>query len=439
MRAVAYVRVSTARQAEEGLSLEAQQRRVEAHIEGRGWKLVAPTFVERGVSGRRDDRPELARLLAAVDRGETDVVVIPALSRFGRSVRSLHTNFERLDRAGVALVSLTESIDTGTSVGRLLRSVLAALAEFESDVLGERVASVTAARAAKGKTHGRTPYGYRPGPGGIESDPVEAEIVRRVFRDYVAGGSMRTMAQKLNAERVPTETAAPGDNPRSEGAEQPRICRPGAARREGVRRPARAAAGPGAVGAGEGATREASARSDGGTGRVARHLLAYGLLRCPHCGGAMAAVTKPTATPGVQYERYACSSRVHRGLDSCPQVPLERGPIDTAVWTFFERAVLDVKATRAEIVRARSSKLAEVDALAYHAAREAQTARGRWTGCAVTIRTVGSNPTTGASSASSYRASSTVPLPNTSVLSSSVPALPMSWTPWMPTQSFWSA
>src|SRR5438270_3475515 len=137
------IRVSTTDQAQEGYSLEAQRNRITAHADD--GELVH-IYCDAGISGRRDDRPNRLASLAAAEAGEFDKLVIIKLDRFGRSARQLQENFERLDRAGVELVSLSESIDTSTPTGRLLRNVLAALAEFEGDVIGERVRSVNRER-----------------------------------------------------------------------------------------------------------------------------------------------------------------------------------------------------------------------------------------------------------------------------------------------------
>jgi len=370
-RAAAYVRVSTERQAKEGLSLDEQTRRVKAHIATQGWTL-ADTFIERGVSGRKDDRPELGRLLEAVDRGDFDIVVIPKLDRFGRSVRQLHENFARLDRANVRLVSLTESIDTSTSVGRLLRAVLAALAEFESDTIGDRVASVTAARAASGKAHGRAPYGYRPGgKDGILIDPAESVIVKRIFREYVAGTSQRQIARDLNRDGH----RAQRDGPWVQGTVSKLLANPvysGTVRLNGEHYDGSHEA---IIDADTWRQAEqmrlAATRSRRGRTPTANHVLAGGMLRCG-CGSAMNATTKPTRTPGVDYEVYTCSGRAQHGRDYCPQRPVKRRPIDDAVWRFFERVALDVEGTKAAITRQHDEQMAEIDTLRDQAEREAR-------------------------------------------------------------------
>ena len=150
-RAAGYIRVSTERQAKEGLSLPEQEGRIRAYAEAHGWELVE-VFADRGVSGRRDDRPALGRLLGELDR--IDRLIIPKLDRLGRSNRHLLDVFDRLDAADVELVSVSEAIDTSTPIGKLLRSVLSAMAEFEADNISERVKAVTERRARGGGHHG---------------------------------------------------------------------------------------------------------------------------------------------------------------------------------------------------------------------------------------------------------------------------------------------
>ena len=158
-RAAGYVRVSTERQATEGLSLGEQERRLRAYAEARGWELVE-LYTDAGISGKRDDRPALRRLLAQLDRFDT--LIIPKLDRLGRSNRHLLDVFEQLEAADVQLVSVSEAIDTSTPIGKLLRSVLSAMAEFEADNISERVKAVTERRAREGGHHGGPrPYGYR--------------------------------------------------------------------------------------------------------------------------------------------------------------------------------------------------------------------------------------------------------------------------------------
>jgi len=127
-RAAIYTRVSTDRQAEEGFSLDEQQRRGLAHIDRLGWQH-AGTYREEGVSGAERHRPQLDRLLGSLD--DVDAVIVPSLDRLGRSTRNLLELYDLFEDRGVALVSLRDNVDTSTPMGRMMRTVLSAVAEFE--------------------------------------------------------------------------------------------------------------------------------------------------------------------------------------------------------------------------------------------------------------------------------------------------------------------
>lgn len=142
--AVSYLRVSTSRDQ----SVESQRHA----IERAGW-TPAKEFMDEGITGRRFDRPGLTSMLEWVREG--DCVVVYSLSRLGRSTVDLLQLLDRLDRQGVALVSLSESVDTSTPAGRLLVTVLSALAAFEVDTLRERTMAGLDAARAQGRVGGR--------------------------------------------------------------------------------------------------------------------------------------------------------------------------------------------------------------------------------------------------------------------------------------------
>jgi len=385
IRAVGYVRVSTAHQADEGLSLSEQERRVEAYITANGWEHVA-TYSERGVSGAVPfaDRPAFAQLtanLSGIDR-----VVIPKLDRLGRSTLDLLAAIERMAEGGAAVVSLVEGIDTSTPVGKLTRTLLAAIAEFERDRLGERVAEVTAARAKKGEWHGGPrPYGYdyaRSAKGESTGDGLviveaEAQVVRRMYAEWIAGRSQRQITRDLNSDGIRTLRGGEW----AQGTVSKILRAPvygGSLRLNGEVYDAKheAIIDPATWRQAE-QLRAASDRPGGaarGRRPTANHALAGGLLRCGICGSAMSAITKPTRTPGTVYERYTCSGRTKFGNDYCSQEPVKRDPIDAAVWRFFENVALDVDSTRAAIGQAHASKLGEIDALRHQAEAEASRA-----------------------------------------------------------------
>lgn len=141
---VAYLRVSTSRDQ----STESQRHA----IERAGWQPVR-SFVDEGITGRRIDRPGLTAMLEWVRDGDT--IVTYSLSRISRSTRDLLTLLDDLESRGVTLVSLSESIDTGTPAGRLLLTVLAALSQFEVDTLRDRTLAGLEAARAQGRVGGR--------------------------------------------------------------------------------------------------------------------------------------------------------------------------------------------------------------------------------------------------------------------------------------------
>jgi DNA invertase Pin-like site-specific DNA recombinase len=149
LRAAVYARVSTAEQ-----RLDAQRDELARYVAARGW-TIACEFDDRGVSGSRDRRPGLDGLLAAVRRREVDVVVVAGFDRFARSVRHLVDALAEFGALGVQFVSVREQIDTTTPGGRMAFHVFAAVAEFERELIRERVRAGMAAARRRGKRVGR--------------------------------------------------------------------------------------------------------------------------------------------------------------------------------------------------------------------------------------------------------------------------------------------
>jgi len=122
--------------------------------EQRGWKVVGE-FIDEGISGSKEDRPDLGKMMARVRRGGVDAVAVWRFDRFARSVSHLLSALEEFKTNGVDFISLTESVDSSTAMGKMVFVMVAAIAEFERDLIQERVkAGVHRARAA-GKHCGR--------------------------------------------------------------------------------------------------------------------------------------------------------------------------------------------------------------------------------------------------------------------------------------------
>ncbi len=204
MRAYGYVRVSTADQAAEGVSLDAQRARIAAWCEANGYEL-AGIHVDAGLSGKRaDNRPALQTALCAVTRERGSALVVYSLSRMARSTRDTLAIAERLERAGADLVSLSERIDTTSAAGRMVFRMLAVLAEFERDQTAERTRVALAHKRARGEAYAPTPFEFRREGDRLVSDPARAAVVREIVAAREAGRSYRAIASDLRARGVPT-------------------------------------------------------------------------------------------------------------------------------------------------------------------------------------------------------------------------------------------
>lgn len=205
-RAGGYVRVSQERAARNGYSLGAQEEEVRRFIEYKGWTLVE-LYREEGVSGYTKDRPAMDRLLADAKADRFDVVVFPSIDRAGRSVRDVIAIDRALRAAGVDTVFLREGVDTSTPTGELFRNIMASLAEFEGQVIYERLSKGKRKKASEGGyTGGWIPYGYRRAEDGtIAVVPEEAAVVERIFHWAAEGQSLPSIARALRQEKAPTQ------------------------------------------------------------------------------------------------------------------------------------------------------------------------------------------------------------------------------------------
>jgi DNA invertase Pin-like site-specific DNA recombinase len=150
MRAALYARVST----HVGQNPEVQLAELRQYCQRRGWEITGE-FVDIGISGAKERRPELDRLLAECKNRRVDAVVVYRYDRFARSLRQLVNALCEFDALGIQFVSLYEGVDTSTPNGRLVFGIFASIAEFERELIRERVRSGIAAARARGKILGR--------------------------------------------------------------------------------------------------------------------------------------------------------------------------------------------------------------------------------------------------------------------------------------------
>ncbi|MCG8270193.1 recombinase family protein [Aquamicrobium sp. NLF2-7] len=209
LRCAVYTRKST----EEGLemefnSLDAQREACEAYIasqKAEGWVLYPESYDDGGFSGGTLDRPALKRLLADIEDGRIDVVVVYKIDRLSRSLMDFAKLVEVFDRGGVTFVSVTQSFNTTTSMGRLTLNILLSFAQFEREVIGERIRDKIAASRKRGMWMGGfVPLGYEVRDRKLVINDAEAATVRMIFERFVEVGSATALARALAAEGVRT-------------------------------------------------------------------------------------------------------------------------------------------------------------------------------------------------------------------------------------------
>jgi DNA invertase Pin-like site-specific DNA recombinase len=150
-RAAIYARVSTTNH---GQDVSMQTRDLEQFAQARGWRLV-DSYLELGISGSKDKRPQLDRLMADAHKRRFDIVIVWRFDRFARSVSHLLRALETFNALGIAFLSLSEQMDTTTPTGKMIFTVLGAVAELERSLIVERVRAGLRNARAKGKTLGR--------------------------------------------------------------------------------------------------------------------------------------------------------------------------------------------------------------------------------------------------------------------------------------------
>ena len=194
-----YARVSTDKQAESGVSLEAQVAKIHAMAVVHGAELL-DTIVDGGESAKSLNRPGVERLLTIVDRREVDAVIVAKLDRLTRSVKDLCELLERFERRGVALISVAESLDTSSAAGRLVLNIMTAVSQWEREAIGERTRDALSHKKRNGERVGNIAYGYRLAGDGehVEADPHEQAVLAEIRRLRTERTSMRRIASALN-------------------------------------------------------------------------------------------------------------------------------------------------------------------------------------------------------------------------------------------------
>lgn len=203
MRAAIYARVST----NNGQDPHMQTRELREYCQRRGWE-IAGEYVDAGVSGAKEHRPQLDVLLAACRKRRVDAVVVYRYDRFARSLRQLVNALEEFRSLGIEFISLHEGVDTSTPNGRLIFGIFASIAEFERELIRDRVKSGIAAARSRGKRLGRP---------GVTVDAARIAALRvsglswpKIATELgISVGTAFKAAQKLS--KIPAKSAAVSD------------------------------------------------------------------------------------------------------------------------------------------------------------------------------------------------------------------------------------
>jgi DNA invertase Pin-like site-specific DNA recombinase len=209
-RTIAYIRVSTDKQADAGVSLEAQQAKAAAYAALYDLELVA-VIVDAGESAKTLDRPGLTRALAMLAKGEADALLVAKLDRLTRSVVDLGALIDRYFAPGkAALLSVSENIDTRSAAGRLVLNILASVSQWEREAIGERTRDAMRHMKAQGEyTGGNAPYGFTLKDGALVPDDFEQKVITQARELRASGLALAKVAAALDQRGIQARSGQP--------------------------------------------------------------------------------------------------------------------------------------------------------------------------------------------------------------------------------------
>jgi site-specific DNA recombinase len=346
IRCAVYTRKST----EDGLeqefnSLDAQREAGEAYVASQraaGWVLSPDRYDDGGFTGGNTDRPALKQLLADVDAGRVNCVVVYKVDRLSRSLLDFTRLMAAFEAKGVAFVSVTQQFNTATSMGRLVLNVLLSFAQFEREIIAERTRDKLTAMRRKGLwAGGLVPLGYDVDPSTrrLAVNEAEAARVREIFALYREYGSLLPLVEELSRRGWATKRTVTQKGKVRGGRAFDRTslyrlltttAYTGAIQ---VGDEVIAGAHPALIGAAEFAEVQRALRRNGRTGgAVARNrfgALLKGLLRCRPCGCAM--TPTHTTKKGRRYRYYTCVAAQKKGHKTCPSRTIPAGAVEKYV------------------------------------------------------------------------------------------------------------
>lgn len=196
-----YIRVSTEEQANEGYSISAQRERLKAFCLAQNWNDYK-FYVDEGISGRDTKRPQLKKMMEDIRAGHINVLLVYRLDRLTRSVRDLHRILDELEKYSCTFRSATEFYDTSTAMGKMFITIIAAIAEWESANLGERVTMGQVEKARQGEWAAQPPYGfYKDENHKLQIHEEEIKAVKIMVKRIREGMSFRQLALYMDSTR----------------------------------------------------------------------------------------------------------------------------------------------------------------------------------------------------------------------------------------------
>jgi site-specific DNA recombinase len=391
VRVACYCRVSVAERGETQFSsIDAQREALTSYVasqQGLGWRAVDERYEDEGHSGGTVERPALQRLLADARAGRIDAVAVYKFDRLSRRQIDFLRTVEELDELGVKFISITQSLDTSTSMGRCMLNVMSAFAQLEREVIAERTRDKMGAARRKGMwTGGRPILGYDVVGKKLEINEQEAEVVRRVFELYLQMGGLVSTVHELRLLGVSNKrwTTKSGEvqggslfEKNSLGITLRNVLYIGCVRAGEV------------VVAGEheaivpreqwdAVQRQLSAQGPDVGARATKRSAALlsGILRC-RCGSAMTPTTAKGR--GRTYSYYACARAVKQGRAACPGSRVAAGVIESFVIEEVRKIGRDPAVLDAAIATDREERDAERAKLAAEVG-ELRVGRGRHVG-----------------------------------------------------------
>lgn len=379
IRCAVYTRKST----DEGLekefnSLDAQREAGENYIKSQvneGWVCLPDRYDDGGFSGGNMERPALKRLLADIEAGKVDSVIVYKVDRLSRSLLDFAKMVETFDRHHVSFVSVTQLINTSTSMGRLMLNVLLSFAQFEREIISERTRDKIAAARRKGKWSGGMPIlGYDVDPRGSKLlvNEDEAARVRTIFELYLEYQSLITTIKELDArgwhnKRWQTRKGHErGGMPFTKTSLYKLLTNVAYTGRIKYKDEVHPGEHSAIVSTDIWQRVQALLNRNGRTGGAAVRnkfgALLKGILRCTACNCAMSP-THSTKSGNKRYRYYVCTGAQKRGWHTCPSKSIPAGELERFVVSHIKRIGSDPTLLHETIRQAQSQGHSQLSAL----------------------------------------------------------------------------